>query len=99
MACVALARADSDSHFAYFALVLSCLQAREIIDKRLNPILEVVKSTGCSIITDGWSNVKRRPLLNFLVATPKGIKFLRAIDTSGRIKHATYMASCFAKVI
>ena len=46
------------------------------------------KKTGCSIMSDGWTDKKRRSICNFLVNSPKGIVFLTSIDTSDVSKTA-----------
>ncbi|MCO5596853.1 hypothetical protein L7F22_050923 [Adiantum nelumboides] len=38
---------------------------------------------GCTIISDGWKDVRKRYLLNVLVSCCTGTTFLRAIDMSG----------------
>ncbi|MCO5603117.1 hypothetical protein L7F22_057263 [Adiantum nelumboides] len=38
---------------------------------------------GCTIISDGWKDVRKRHLLNILVSCCTGTTFLRAIDVSG----------------
>lgn len=40
------------------------------------------KKTGCTIMSDGWTDTKKRSLCNFLVNSPKGTVFLTSIDTS-----------------
>ncbi|XP_048491084.1 uncharacterized protein LOC104901267 [Beta vulgaris subsp. vulgaris] len=40
------------------------------------------KKTGCTIMSDGWSDRQRRSICNFLVNSPKGTVFLSSIDTS-----------------
>nr|GEU74480.1 hypothetical protein [Tanacetum cinerariifolium] len=40
------------------------------------------KKTGCTLMSDGWSDRKNRSICNFLVNSPKGIIFLASIDTS-----------------
>lgn len=40
------------------------------------------KKTGCTIMTDGWTDKRRRTILNFLVNSPKGTIFLKSIDAS-----------------
>ena len=40
------------------------------------------KDMGCSIMTDGWTDRRRRTLINFLVNSPKGSVFLKSIDAS-----------------
>jgi hypothetical protein len=40
------------------------------------------EKTGCTIMTDGWTDKKRRMILNFLVNNPKGTVFLKSVDAS-----------------
>ncbi|GJZ27990.1 zf-BED domain-containing protein [Tanacetum coccineum] len=40
------------------------------------------KKTGCTLMSDGWSDRKNRSICNFLVNNPKGTIFLASIDTS-----------------
>jgi len=39
-------------------------------------------------MTDGWTNKKRRTILNFLVNSSKGTTFLKSIDASDISKTA-----------
>nr|XP_007147219.1 hypothetical protein PHAVU_006G105700g [Phaseolus vulgaris]ESW19213.1 hypothetical protein PHAVU_006G105700g [Phaseolus vulgaris] len=48
----------------------------------------VWKKTGCTIMTDGWTDRKRRTILNFLVNSPRGTVFLKSIDASDICKTA-----------
>ena len=45
--------------------------------------------TGCSIVMDGWTDVRHRPLINIIVTSPTG-SFLKAIDCSGKKKDAKF---------
>jgi len=40
------------------------------------------KKTGCTIMTHGWTDKRRRTILNFLVNSPKRTVFLKSIDAS-----------------
>ncbi|KAL6584924.1 hypothetical protein OROMI_004213 [Orobanche minor] len=44
------------------------------------------KKTGCTLMSDGWTDGKSRHLTNFLVNSPSGTVFLKSIDTSSMIK-------------
>jgi len=47
------------------------------------------KKTGYSIMSNGWTNKKRRCICNFLVNSPKGTNFfLSSVDTSNMSKTA-----------
>lgn len=52
-----------------------------------------------SIVSDGWSDAQKRPLLNFLVVTEDGPMFLRAINTEGISKTKEYIAEKMLAVI
>jgi hypothetical protein len=53
---------------------------------------ESLQLTGATITSDGWFDVRRRPLLNLLVVSPKGEIFLKAVDTGGETKDVAYIA-------
>ncbi|CAN1132634.1 hypothetical protein LINPERHAP2_LOCUS7153 [Linum perenne] len=42
---------------------------------------------GCSIMSDGWTDRKRRSICNFLVNSPKGTVFIESLDTSNYSKN------------
>ena len=46
-------------------------------------ILSNIELSGCSIVSDGWSNVQRKTLINVMIVSPRGDTFVRAIDSHG----------------
>ena len=44
--------------------------------------------SGCTIMSDGWTNKRNRKLINFLVSCPKGTMFLKSMDASDKVKSA-----------
>ncbi|CAI0443973.1 unnamed protein product [Linum tenue] len=44
---------------------------------------------GCTIMSDGWTDRKRRCLCNFLANSPRGIVFIESVDTSDFPKTAS----------
>eukprot|EP00253_Pinus_taeda_P023390 PITA_23390 len=44
--------------------------------------------TGCTVMSNGWTDQKGRTLLNFLVSCPKGTMFIKSVDASHQIKDA-----------
>ena len=52
------------------------------IEERLTPLKETWRKYGCTILCDGWSDVRRRSVYNVLVSSCKGTMFLKAIDAS-----------------
>ncbi len=58
----------------------------------LKSFMASARSSKATITSDGWSNTRNRPLLNLLMVTPKGEKFLESVDTSGDTKDADFIA-------
>ncbi|XP_057755684.1 uncharacterized protein LOC130974860 [Arachis stenosperma] len=52
------------------------------VDEMLTEFKAEWKRTGCSIMSDGWTDKKRHSICNFLVNSPKGTVFLYSLDTS-----------------
>ena len=60
------------------------LQKEKIcIEHQLEFLKETWKKYGCSILCDGWSDVRQRNVYNVLVSSCKGTMFWKAIDASG----------------
>ena len=53
------------------------------IDKELILVKDTWYTQGVSIISDGWSNVKHKPLLNVVAVNARGAVFMYAEDYSG----------------
>ena len=52
----------------------------------LAPVCASWSSSWVSIVSDGWTDIRRRPLINIIAISPKGIMFLKAQDCSGEVK-------------
>ncbi|KAH6555936.1 hypothetical protein KP509_1Z216200 [Ceratopteris richardii] len=57
-------------------------EEKDRIEVQLEPIRLGWKTYGCSIISDGWSDTRRRHIINIMVSNCLGTYFLRAIDAS-----------------
>ena len=55
--------------------------------------------TGCTIMSDGWRDIRQRHLINFLVYCPKGISFLKSVDASDIASDATNLCNLFAEIV
>eukprot|EP00258_Populus_trichocarpa_P045448 XP_024461467.1 uncharacterized protein LOC112328240 [Populus trichocarpa] len=60
---------------------------------------EIWKKTGCTLMADGWTDQKRRTLINFLVYCPKGTVFLKTVDVSDVSKTARLLYQLFKEVV
>lgn len=55
---------------------------KEAVERQLVPLKSTWEKYGCTILCDGWSDVRRRQVYNIMVSSCKGTMFLRAIDAS-----------------
>ncbi|CAN1185291.1 hypothetical protein LINPERHAP2_LOCUS37467 [Linum perenne] len=54
----------------------------EEVESKLSIFRNEWTKVGCSIMSDGWTDRKRRSICNFLVNSPKGTVFIESLDTS-----------------
>ena len=64
-----------------------------------NTILRNIFYSRCTIVSDGWSNVQRRPLIDVMVVRPRGKTFINTIDKFGAIKSGAYIADTLVIII
>jgi hypothetical protein len=77
----------------YEKLITVLLQKeRSLIHDILKPIRSSWTSTGVSIISDGWTDTKRRSLVNVIASSPMGAMFLREEDCSSKVKDSKFIA-------
>ncbi len=58
-------------------------ECKRDVEKDLAMIKDTWYTQGVSIVSDGWSNVKYRPLINVIAANSRGAMFMYADDFSG----------------
>ncbi|KAL4561520.1 hypothetical protein LXL04_033687 [Taraxacum kok-saghyz] len=54
---------------------------------------------GCTIMSDGWRDIRHRHLINFLVYCPNGISFLKSVDASDIENNASNLCNLFAEIV
>ena len=64
------------------------VKERKDVDKILELIKSAWSSFGVSVVSDGWTDAARHPLINFMVSSPNGSVFLKAVDALGKHKDA-----------
>jgi hypothetical protein len=72
---------------------------RALIHDILKPVRSSWTSTGVSIISDGWTDTKRRPLVNAIASSPTRVMFLRAEDCSCEVKDSKFIADILISAI
>lgn len=65
----------------------------------LKSCIDSSAKAGPDITSDGWSDARSRPLLNFLLLTTKGAQFIKAVDTTGQSKTDDYIADMLSEAI
>ena len=81
-----------------FSAVAKCgpsykLPTRKALSGNLLQFKTQMASTGATLVSDGWTNVQNRSILNFLAVTADKAMFIDGTDTSGEQKDAQYIAA------
>eukprot|EP01018_Ginkgo_biloba_P029365 Gb_35054 [translate_table: standard] len=69
------------------------------VDKDLEPMRSEWPKVGCSIIMDGWTDRRNKPLINIIVSCPRVPYFMRAIDCSLKEKNAIFQSELLCEAI
>ena len=103
MSCIQFAANNALADYVplgYNNLRTSLLQQEKAhVDRLLQPIKGTWKEKGVSIVSDGWSDSQRRPLINFMAVTESGPMFLKAVDCTGEIKDKFFIYGLLKEVI
>ena len=62
------------------------------VQAKTSQLMKNCASQGVTLVSDGWTSVTNRPIINFLVVSSEGATFLSSVDTSGNDKSADYIA-------
>jgi hypothetical protein len=57
------------------------------------------KQYDCTLMLDGWTDMRGRHLINFLVNSPEGTYFLESVDASSQVHSATMLADLLQEKI
>ena len=69
------------------------------INEYLQDFKESWARTGCTIMSDGWTDQRNRTIINFLVFCPQGTMFLKSIDASNKIKDGHLLFQLLDQVV
>ena len=76
----------------YNALRTALLQRDKVhVERLLKPVKDFWLKNGVSIVSDGWLDPQRMPLINIMAVSNKGPVFIKAIDGSGEFKEKHYI--------
>ena len=57
----------------------------------LSQMKEYWKTYACTIISDGWTDTRNRPIINVIASSMYGSVFLKSVDASGHVKENTFL--------
>ncbi|GAV81195.1 DUF659 domain-containing protein [Cephalotus follicularis] len=69
------------------------------IDRLCTNIRNSWNEKGVSIVSDGWSDSQRRPLINFMAVSDGDAMFIKSVDCSGQTKDAHFIYNLLKEVI
>ena len=72
---------------------------KDLVEDILSPILSSWSSFGVTMVSDGWTDTRRKPLINIIATSPKGAMFLKAEDCSGEVKDVQFIPDVIIKSI
>eukprot|EP01018_Ginkgo_biloba_P004346 Gb_25212 [translate_table: standard] len=75
------------------------IKEKSLVEHSIEPIRVSWRTTGVSIVSDGWTDARNMPLINVIVVCPKGSMFLNAVDCNGELKDATFIANILIDAI
>eukprot|EP00253_Pinus_taeda_P004648 PITA_04648 len=55
--------------------------------------------TGCTIISDRWTDQRNHTIINFLIFCPQGTMFLKSVDTSHKVKDGQLLFQLLDEVV
>lgn len=69
------------------------------VEKECAPVSDTWLTQGTSIVSDGWTNIKKKPLINVIASNSRGSMFLYAEDFFGVVKTGKEIANFLLKAI
>ncbi|CAH1435544.1 unnamed protein product [Lactuca virosa] len=72
---------------------------KDNVHKLLEPLRSTWKEKGVTIVSDGWSDPTRKPLINFMATSGNGPLFLKTVNCFGEVKDRFFIAELMKEVI
>ncbi|KAG7636082.1 hypothetical protein ISN45_At02g006750 [Arabidopsis thaliana x Arabidopsis arenosa] len=72
---------------------------RDHVEQLLEPVKLSWKEKGVSIVSDGWSDPTRKPLINFIATSENGPLFLKAVNCFGEVKDKFFISDLMKDVL
>ena len=65
----------------------------------LGPLKKSIVKFGVSLVSDGWSDKRQRPLLNILLFTKKGVYFHKTLNVEGETKDKGFIVKYITEAV
>ncbi|XP_010473954.1 PREDICTED: uncharacterized protein LOC104753391 [Camelina sativa] len=72
---------------------------RNHVESLLVPLKSTWNEKGVSIVSDGWSDPTRKPLINFISVSGNAPLFMKAVDCAGEVKDKFFISNLMKEVI
>ncbi|PWA76506.1 hypothetical protein CTI12_AA232910 [Artemisia annua] len=72
---------------------------KDNVQRQLEPLKSTWKERGVTIVSDGWSDPTRKPLINFMATSGNGPLFLKAVNCFGEVKDRFFIADLMKEFI
>ena len=69
------------------------------MEKLLDPTRKSWNEKGLIVVTDGWTDSQRKPLINFMAASECGAMFLKAINCEGEFKDKFFISKLINRTV
>jgi hypothetical protein len=66
-------------------------KTKDRVTNKLDDIRQSWKIIGCTILSDGWSDLCHHPLINVLVYSPQGVYFFKAVNAMDEVKTSEFI--------
>ena len=84
----------------YEKVCTTLLQKERVsIEKALQPIRNAWKTSGVTIVSDGWKDTRNMSLINVIAVSSKGAMFLKAIDSQEEVKDSQFISNILIEAI
>ncbi|KAJ9546849.1 hypothetical protein OSB04_019392 [Centaurea solstitialis] len=72
---------------------------KENVHRLFDPLRSTWKEKGVTIVSDGWSDPTRKPLINFMATSSNGPLFIKAVNCFGEVKDRFFISELMKDVI
>ncbi|XP_021744847.1 uncharacterized protein LOC110710813 [Chenopodium quinoa] len=79
--------------------IVQIQQEKENIETLMQPIKNTWREKGVTIVSDGWSDPQRRPLINFMATSGCGPILIKSVNCFGEVKDKHFIADLKKQVI